>query len=381
MLDQYRFSGTADPLKGLVAPFWGYFNQKLTALHDPIRLTPNASSNGNSCKSSSYHSHSIAFREARTSSMNLKSIKAMKATYYKPIQFDAKWYRSRTLRYVTNLSAILKELTFLTMDSYCIQELLFQSNPKSLNPIISYDECIIQGIDHFIQCNDFNLHHLYLDKAAGNDDAENGENEENSEIDDAEHSSLEVHDSEDGPTWSTSTDNGDTPDSESTDKDSDDFEHSTHSIHDCNVHTHLTSESNEEDTDTPKASDDGDDEDQHIAIAEYTVDCKALSVNDYSDENLEMKQMLRSQLSDDEENGLNPLIPNSVVINEPINPSNLMVKQSQMEWIGNVERDIDRSKSETHSPGSDVVDGDESVHSSSTFMLIDFSGDDEDVED
>merc|ERR1712217_174202 len=85
------------------------------------------------------------------------------------------------------------------MDTYCIQEIVHHSNPGLLNPIISYDECLIQGIDDFIQCQPCNVQGFYIQKIT---------EEDSEDIDDSENSSLEVHDSEDERAWSTNSNSG-----------------------------------------------------------------------------------------------------------------------------------------------------------------------------
>eukprot|EP00483_Globobulimina_turgida_P002384 UN02386 len=88
-----------------VAPFWRNVNAKLRNLYDPIS----------------------------------------KSTY-KAIVMNAKWWKLKCNKSISCKSRfdvkcvdILCELYFVTMKFRAIQEIIYQSNPDSLNPILAYD--------------------------------------------------------------------------------------------------------------------------------------------------------------------------------------------------------------------------------------------------
>lgn len=83
-----------------IHPFWDQFSDKLSSLYDPI--TKNT---------------------------------------YEPLRVDETWWRSfksDDLRFHTSCSSVLKEISSLNGVYKSMQEILYQSNPDSLNPIISY---------------------------------------------------------------------------------------------------------------------------------------------------------------------------------------------------------------------------------------------------
>lgn len=82
----------------MVAPFWKNLNDKLTNLMDPIK---------------------------KREYLPLKTTKFYK-TQWKTAKFD-----------ITE-NDILLELYFVTMKFKCIKEIIYQSNPESLNPMTSY---------------------------------------------------------------------------------------------------------------------------------------------------------------------------------------------------------------------------------------------------
>eukprot|EP01084_Bolivina_argentea_P299970 517129_1 len=101
MADEYQNKGT-ETEHSLVSPFWKVLSSELTILYDPVS----------------------------------------RDTYKQLHLNDEWWYRSFThAKYNTKRSAILAELYFKTMKCKTIQEIIYQSNPKSLNPVIFYGQC------------------------------------------------------------------------------------------------------------------------------------------------------------------------------------------------------------------------------------------------
>eukprot|EP01084_Bolivina_argentea_P065805 119966_1 len=97
MLDEYE-SNNQHPL---IAPFWLHFSNKLETLFDPI------------------------------TSKN-----------YQPLCLNTKWWSNLSndkYKYVATSSALLIELYFAKMKFRSIQEIIYQSNPMSLKPIIGLD--------------------------------------------------------------------------------------------------------------------------------------------------------------------------------------------------------------------------------------------------
>eukprot|EP01084_Bolivina_argentea_P013759 25796_1 len=93
----------SDLINQLVSPLWANFSRRLTTLYDPITKSK-----------------------------------------YKPIKCNAKWWEYSYNKlfkshYKVRTSTILSELYFVTLKFKPMQEILYQSNPGSLNPIISYD--------------------------------------------------------------------------------------------------------------------------------------------------------------------------------------------------------------------------------------------------
>ena len=105
MYDDYD-SSESDESNQLVKRFWVHFSNKLCNLYDPI--TKNK---------------------------------------YNPLQFDRKWWKnvydketSHLSKFNVDVNSIVNELCLNTIKYKCIQEIIYQSNPDSLNPIISYNE-------------------------------------------------------------------------------------------------------------------------------------------------------------------------------------------------------------------------------------------------
>lgn len=87
-------------LNGIVHPFWEYLSNKLSSLYDPV---------------------------------NDKN--------YNPLKLNESWWRNSfksDYKFESSLSSILKEIYLLNANYKTIQEILYQSNPNSLNPIIAY---------------------------------------------------------------------------------------------------------------------------------------------------------------------------------------------------------------------------------------------------
>eukprot|EP01084_Bolivina_argentea_P241136 404892_1 len=83
-----------------IATFWYHFNEKLTSLYDHI--------SGNT---------------------------------YKPINLDIKWWKNKSKfvsKYNTKYSSILNEFYELKVECDPMREIIYQSNPKSLHPMIVY---------------------------------------------------------------------------------------------------------------------------------------------------------------------------------------------------------------------------------------------------
>eukprot|EP01083_Nonionella_stella_P076801 209450_1 len=82
----------------LIAPFWYRLNAKLTSLYDHVT-----------------------------------------ARKYDPLRFDERYWRNLILyQYSTDLRSILTEFYFVTFKSNTMQEIVYQSNPKTLRPIVEY---------------------------------------------------------------------------------------------------------------------------------------------------------------------------------------------------------------------------------------------------
>eukprot|EP00483_Globobulimina_turgida_P000992 UN00994 len=92
-------------INSLIHPFWYDVSQKLSNLYDPVT-----------------------------------------GYKYKGINFDTRWWQNKAKyvsKYDVKTASILSEFYFLTMKFKSMQEILYQSNPKSLHPIKSYktDDC------------------------------------------------------------------------------------------------------------------------------------------------------------------------------------------------------------------------------------------------
>eukprot|EP01084_Bolivina_argentea_P285185 488997_1 len=75
---------------------------------------------------------------------------------YKSLQVDENWWRQlnkSSLKFSDSILLILQELFFLTMKYKQIQEIIYQSYPKSLNPITAFDENV-----NSINCDSENTH-------------------------------------------------------------------------------------------------------------------------------------------------------------------------------------------------------------------------------
>jgi len=95
MMDDWEYPN--EELKNsLINPFWYHLSLKLEALYDPITRNN-----------------------------------------YKALQLNAEFYQSYTNKFDTESRSILNELNFLTMEPMLIQEIIYQSNPYSLNPVIN----------------------------------------------------------------------------------------------------------------------------------------------------------------------------------------------------------------------------------------------------
>eukprot|EP01084_Bolivina_argentea_P097211 174775_1 len=101
----------------LINPFWCHLNAKLTNLYDPI-----------TCSN------------------------------YNNINLNMKWWQNKDKyisKYNIKASSILSEFYFLTMKFKCIQEILYQSNPKSFDVVQCYNE-----YNDCTQTDDFKLYVL-----------------------------------------------------------------------------------------------------------------------------------------------------------------------------------------------------------------------------
>eukprot|EP01083_Nonionella_stella_P015573 43578_1 len=85
----------------LVAPFWYRVNARLTSLYDHVECA-----------------------------------------HYKPLSFDEEYWANRG-----QTKSILAELYFVTMQPSAMQEIIFQSNPDSLRPVIEYDRSCELNVD------------------------------------------------------------------------------------------------------------------------------------------------------------------------------------------------------------------------------------------
>ena len=80
----------------LVHPFWYHLSRKVESLYDPIT-----------------------------------------GRNYQPLHLDSAFYQSCSAKFETESGSLLNELYFLTMEPLLIQEIIYQSNPESLNPVIN----------------------------------------------------------------------------------------------------------------------------------------------------------------------------------------------------------------------------------------------------
>eukprot|EP01084_Bolivina_argentea_P221583 375248_1 len=109
MLDEYE--NTDNNNNPLINPFWFDINKKLTNLYDPIT--------GNT---------------------------------YNEINLNMEWWENKNKyisKYNVKTSSILAEFYFLTKKFCCIQEILYQSNPKSFDVIKSYKKYDCTTTDDF----------------------------------------------------------------------------------------------------------------------------------------------------------------------------------------------------------------------------------------
>ena len=85
----------------LIAPFWYRLSEKLHSLYDHIS-----------------------------------------GDYYECIKFDAEWWTSDEFvsKYAAKSSEIASELQFPSWKLNALQEIIYQSNPKSLHPVIAYKD-------------------------------------------------------------------------------------------------------------------------------------------------------------------------------------------------------------------------------------------------
>ena len=95
----------------MVAPFWKYFSTKLASIYDPV-----------------------------TDKM------------YNPLHLDEKYWREEfdenLSKFDTSRKSIFLELYIVTMKYAPIQQIIYESNPESLNPIITYDPSILNDNDN-----------------------------------------------------------------------------------------------------------------------------------------------------------------------------------------------------------------------------------------
>merc|ERR1712087_1045986 len=59
------------------------------------------------------------------------------------LQFDEEWWQNDeefVSKYATKPSVILSELHFMSWKFNALQEIIYQSNPKSLHPVIAYKD-------------------------------------------------------------------------------------------------------------------------------------------------------------------------------------------------------------------------------------------------
>ena len=106
MLDEYEYPNLTErnsdrqSVNELVAPFWYHLSEKLSKLYDPITRD-----------------------------------------FYKQINVDKEWWSNKQLfksKFNTKTTSILSELYFLKMNYSSMQEIIYQSNPSSLKPMINY---------------------------------------------------------------------------------------------------------------------------------------------------------------------------------------------------------------------------------------------------
>ena len=115
-----------------IAPFWQHLSAKLRNLYDPVTRDT-----------------------------------------YNPIKLDYKWWNNtfkqeNLSKYENNLDEIIPELNYLSsMKFKAIQEIIYQSNPSSLNPIISYHD--IKSVDNNNNQHENNENNEPLDMDEGNE--------------------------------------------------------------------------------------------------------------------------------------------------------------------------------------------------------------------
>eukprot|EP01083_Nonionella_stella_P160493 524778_1 len=97
MLD--RCTPMCDDMDPLIDPFWYSLNQILTALVDPAT-----------------------------------------GTRYSPLHLETKWWKHKCKSIDVRFSEILTELYLLSMKYRTMQEIIHQSNPNTLHPVVTYDE-------------------------------------------------------------------------------------------------------------------------------------------------------------------------------------------------------------------------------------------------
>ena len=106
MMDDFRSKTDSERNTDNFSPFWNNFNAQLTQLYDPVTQKK-----------------------------------------YNPIQNREFWHQQFNQnnryqsKYESNTGQIFSELDYLSNMKYsCLQEIIYQSNPDSLNPIISYSK-------------------------------------------------------------------------------------------------------------------------------------------------------------------------------------------------------------------------------------------------
>lgn len=106
--DDERKQSGEEVSDSMIAPFWKYFSNELTKIYDPVSKKK-----------------------------------------YNPLHLSEEYWRDRyndeNSKFKTTATDILTELFFVQMKYATIQQVIFESNSDSLNPIISYNRSIIHN--------------------------------------------------------------------------------------------------------------------------------------------------------------------------------------------------------------------------------------------